>query len=244
MRNARKCIKNGIEWIKDLLYPRRCPVCDDVVPIHEGLICMSCRPRIHYITSPRCQKCGKQLADDGVIYCMDCQTKQHYFTRGYALYDYQSMKKSIYRYKYGGRCEYARFYAEDIYRCLRDVPQLWDADAIIPVPLHEQRRRQRGYNQAELIAKEIGKISQIPVYQNVVVRVRKTVPQKELDAFSRQNNLKKAFNITSDVVKLKKTIIIDDIYTTGSTVDAISKKLKEYGVGEVYVLTLCIGEGI
>ena len=240
MRNIRKCI----EWIVDLLFPRRCPVCDDIVPMQEGLICMTCRSKIRYITSPRCQKCGKQLVDDTVIFCADCQTKRHFFDKGYALYDYQSMKKSIYRFKYGGRCEYAKFYAEDLYRHLKDMPQLWDADVIIPVPLHRQRKKQRGYNQAELIAKELGKLAQIPVCPDLVVRVRKTVPQKELDAFSRQNNLKKAFHITSDVVKLNKTIIIDDIYTTGSTVDAISRELKEHGVGDVYVLTLCVGEGI
>ena len=240
MRNVRDCI----EWMKDLLFPRRCPVCDDIVPIHEGLVCMACKTQIRYITSPRCQKCGKQLTDDGTILCMDCTAKRHFFTKGYALYDYQSMKKSIYRFKYGGRCEYARFYAEDLYQHLKEIPQLWDADAIIPVPLHHRRKQQRGYNQAELIAQELGKITRIPVYQNVVVRVRKTVPQKELDALGRQNNLKKAFHITSDVVKLNKTIIIDDIYTTGSTVDAVSKELRERGVGDVYVLTLCIGEGI
>lgn len=240
MRNVRKCI----EWIKDFLFPRRCPVCDDIVPIYDGIICKACKQKIRYIQSPRCQKCGKQLADDSVIYCLDCQTIPHFFTKGYALYDYQSMKKSVYRFKYGGRCEYAQFYAQDLYQCLRDMLEIWDADAIVPVPLHSQRKRQRGYNQAELIAQELGKITHIPVYQNVVVRVRKTVPQKELDTFGRQNNLKKAFNITSDVVKLNKTIIIDDIYTTGSTVDAISKELKEHGVGDVYVLTLCIGEGI
>lgn len=240
MRNVRNCI----EWIKDLLFPRRCPVCDDIVPVTDGLVCKGCIEKIRYITSPRCQKCGKQLTDDDTIYCMDCQTKQHFFTRGYAIYDYQSMKKSIYRFKYGGRCEYAQFYAKDLYERLKEMPELWDADAIIPVPLHAHRKRQRGYNQAQLIAQELGRITQIPVYQNVVVRVRKTVPQKDLDAFGRQNNLKKAFHITSDVVKLNKTIIIDDIYTTGSTVDAVSKELKKHGVGDVYVLTLCIGKGI
>ena len=240
MRNVRKCI----EWLLDLLFPRRCPVCDGIVPMQDGMSCRMCRSKIRYITNPRCQKCGKQLVDDAVIFCMDCQTKQHDYTKGYALYDYQSMKKSIYRFKYGGRCEYARFYAEDLYQQLKDLPQIWDADAIIPVPLHQKRKQQRGYNQAELLAKELGKLTGIPVYSNLVVRVRKTVPQKELDAFSRQNNLKKAFHITSDVVKLNKTIIIDDIYTTGSTVDAISKELKEHGIGDVYVLTLCIGEGI
>jgi predicted amidophosphoribosyltransferase len=77
-----------------------------------------------------------------------------------------------------------------------------------------------------------------------VERVKKTIPQKELNPHERQNNLKKAFNIGSDVVKLNKTIIIDDIYTTGSTIDAVAVELKNKGVKEVYFITLCIGEGI
>jgi predicted amidophosphoribosyltransferase len=74
--------------------------------------------------------------------------------------------------------------------------------------------------------------------------VKKTVPQKELNPIERQNNLKKAFNIGSDVVKLNKTILIDDIYTTGSTIDAVALELKRHGVGNVFFVTLCIGEGI
>ena len=75
-------------------------------------------------------------------------------------------------------------------------------------------------------------------------RVRKTVPQKELGTQERQNNLKKAFNISADVVKLNKTIVIDDIYTTGSTLDAVALELKRHGVRTIYFITLCIGDGI
>ncbi|MBQ5849985.1 MAG: ComF family protein, partial [Lachnospiraceae bacterium] len=69
-------------------------------------------------------------------------------------------------------------------------------------------------------------------------------PQKELDIAGRQNNLKKAFNIAPDVVELNKTILIDDIYTTGSTIDSVALELKRHGVGTVFFITLCIGEGI
>ena len=228
----------------NLVYPRRCPVCDDVVPIGEALICKECSPKIKYIKTPKCRKCGKQLYDDTVIFCKDCETKPHSYDYGYGLYDYKSMQKSIYRFKYSKRSEYAKYYAEDIYRNLGKEIAFMQADALIPVPLHKSRQRQRGYNQAEELAKELSKLIGIPCYSNVVKRVKNTVPQKELDEVERQNNLKRAFHISSDVVKLNKTIVVDDIYTTGSTIDAVARELRQHGVGNVYYLTLCIGEGM
>ena len=84
----------------------------------------------------------------------------------------------------------------------------------------------------------------IKIGRNIIKRIVNTVPQKELDDRERQNNLKKAFHIPSDVVKLNKTIIVDDIYTTGSTIDAVARELRQHGVGKVYYLALCIGEGM
>ena len=154
------------------------------------------------------------------------------------------MKKSIYRFKYGRRCEYAAFYARDICERLSEEIRVMGADSIVPVPVHASRRRSRGYNQAELVASEMSRLTGITMYDKLVKRVRKTVPQKELSIQERQNNLKKAFNITSNDVKLKKTILVDDIYTTGSTLDAVAMELKRHGVKSVYFIALCIGDGM
>lgn len=233
-----------LEKIINLVYPARCPICDDIVPMGQGLACEECRVRIKYIREPRCRKCGKQLLDETTVFCMDCEKQKHAYEQGYALYDYQSMKKSIYRFKYSKRSEYAKYYAEDILEHLSEEIKKMDADALIPVPLYKKKKVARGYNQAEVLAKELSKLTGIPCYADLVVRVKNTVPQKELDNNERQNNLKKAFLIHSDVVKLKKTIVVDDIYTTGSTVDAVARELRQHGVGKVYFLTLCIGEGM
>jgi ComF family protein len=228
----------------NLIYPLRCAVCDDIVPVGEGLICSDCRIRPRYIHEPRCRKCGRGLDDNAKVYCNDCLNKKHVYDYGYSLYDYNSMKLSIYRFKYMGRCEYAKFYANDICQRLAGEIQRMNADALIPVPIHKSRQRERGYNQAEELSVEISRLTGIPVYNNIVERVKDTIPQKELNPMERQNNLKKAFNIAQNVVKLNKTIIIDDIYTTGSTIDAVAVELRNIGVKEVYFLTLCIGEGI
>lgn len=228
----------------NLVYPRRCPVCDDIVPIGDKLICKECRLKIKYIESPRCRKCGKQLYDENVIFCNDCERKPHLYDYGYALYDYRSMRKSIYRFKYSKRSEYAKYYAKDIYDHLGEEISRFQADALIPIPLYKRRQALRGYNQAEVLARELSKLTGIPYYSNLVKRIKNTVPQKELDNYERQNNLKKAFLIHSDVVKLNKTIVVDDIYTTGSTMDAVAGELRQHGVEKVYYLALCIGEGM
>lgn len=228
----------------NLLFPPRCPVCDDIIPLGEGLICHGCIPKLQYIGEPRCRRCGKQLSDEAAVYCGDCTKRKHIFDYGYAVYDYQSMRKSIYRFKYNNRCEYAEFYAKDIYAKLGDEIRRMGADAIIPIPIHLSKLKSRGYNQAELVAAHLSRLTGIPMYGNLVKRIRKTVPQKELNTQERQNNLKKAFNISADVVKLNKTILVDDIYTTGSTLDAVASELKKCGVKEVYFITLCIGEGL
>ena len=228
----------------NMVFPRRCPVCDEIVPVGEGLICSQCRTKPQYIREPRCRRCGKQLAGGTKEFCHDCTQRKHVYDYGYALYDYQSMKKSIYRFKYGKRCEYAAFYAKDICERLCDEIRMMDADSIIPVPVHASRKRERGYNQAELVAAELSRLTGIAMYEKLVKRVRKTVPQKELTTQERQNNLKKAFNISTNVVKLNKTILVDDIYTTGSTLDAIALELKRHGVMSVYFIALCIGEGM
>ena len=232
------------EALVNMVFPRRCPVCDEIVPMGDGLICSRCRTKPQYIREPRCRRCGKQLADGMTQYCHDCRQRRHVYDYGYALYDYQSMRKSIYRFKYGKRCEYAAFYARDICGKLADELRMMDADSIVPVPVHASRKRERGYNQAELVAAELSRLTGIRMYGDLVRRVRKTVPQKELTIQERQNNLKKAFNITTYVVKLNKTILVDDIYTTGSTLDAVAMELKRHGVKAVYFIALCIGEGM
>ena len=114
----------------------------------------------------------------------------------------------------------------------------------MPVPLHKSRMRKRGYNQARVLAGELSALTGIPVYADWIGRVEKTVPMKDLPAAERQNNLKRAFKILRNDVKLNTIIIIDDIYTTGSTIDAMSRELRNVGVRRIYFITLAIGRGI
>ena len=119
----------------------------------------------------------------------------------------------------------------------------WKVDALVPVPLHPTRKRKRGYNQAELLALEIGKQLGLLVENNWLIRTKNTVPQKLLNGQERRNNLKKAFKLCRNDVKLKSIIVIDDIYTTGSTMDAVAQVLKNAGIERVYCVCAAIGKG-
>jgi len=226
-----------------LLYPRRCPVCDKPVKPWNVLICRECESVLNYIEPPRCMKCGKHIGDSETEYCADCAGRNHLYDCGRALFSYQSVSSSIARFKYHGRREYAAFYAACMADVLENFIRTCRAEALVPVPLHRSRKRRRGYNQAEVLARELSALTGIPVCDNLIGRVKKTVPMKELSVADRQNNLKKAFKILRNDVKLNTIIIIDDIYTTGATIDAMCRELKKAGVEKIYFMTLAIGRG-
>jgi ComF family protein len=227
--------------VLNLLFPRRCPICDEPVRIGEGLACAACLPRISYLGEPTCLKCGKNSAGDAE-FCPDCAERSHHFDRGIALFEYQSIAGAVYRFKYSGRQEYAEFFGAEISQKLADDIRRLKPDCLIPVPIHKKRLRSRGYNQAAELAKVISRHLSIPVDDKLVKRIKVTAPLKNLNLKERQNNLKKAFKIIRNDVKLDRVIIIDDIYTTGSTIDAMAKELRNIGVSKIYFVALSIGK--
>ena len=227
-----------------LLYPPRCPVCDEAVPLWDIGICRECVKKIKYVSQPICCKCGKHLEDGTEEYCPDCRERRHFYVKGRALYDYKEIAPSLYRFKYGGRREYARVFGEEIAFYLKDFFEEIQPQALVPVPMYRRKERIRGYNQAALLAEAIGEYTGIPVYKDLVKRIKNTRPLKFLNPEERLNNLKKAFILAENSVKLKVIVIVDDIYTTGSTIDAIAKVLQEDSERKIYFVTLAIGETI
>ena len=227
----------------DLIFPSRCAVCDTVLGWDEQEICGECKQKIKYLEQPTCFKCGKPVKAEEE-YCYDCREKEHFFLQGAAVFSYEYIRLSLYRFKYFGRQEYAKFYGRQMACRMEKKRKIWKPDALIPVPLHKKKKRQRGYNQAELVAKELSRYWGVPVITNLVVRSKNTRPMKEIVGTDRQNNLKKAFKLGTNDVKLNTIIIIDDIYTTGSTIDAVSKVCLEAGIPQIYFLTVSIGYGL
>lgn len=231
----------------DILYPPRCPLCEKILsgPIgRKRLACPECVGKLVLIENPRCLKCGKQLSIEEQEYCGDCARGRHIYERGAAAAAYSDvMQGSVHRFKYKCRREYTSFYVELIMRQCGHLLRQWNVDVIMPVPMYKKKERVRGYNQAALLAKGIGRRMGVEVDCGKLLRVRKTRPMKELNDEERFYNLENAFKIKPDVIKYNRILLVDDIYTTGATIDACAAALKAAGAKKVYFVSLCIGKG-
>lgn len=230
--------------ILDFLYPPKCPLCGVQLLGQGEDICRKCEEEVQKIGEHFCLKCGKMLEETGREFCRDCEKQPHFFVQNRGLFPYHGrLKGSIYRYKYQNQRYYAEYFAKELAAEFGSRIKSWGVEALIPVPLHRSRKKKRGFNQAELLLKYMEKPLGIPLYGEYVLREKKTLPQKYLNQAGRQKNLKNAFKIAPNSVKLNKVLVCDDIYTTGSTLDAVAQALMEAGVKEVYGLCICIGEG-
>ncbi len=189
-----------------------------------------------------CKKCGKEVESDRVEYCFDCTRHRHGFERNLALLNYdETASRSMAAIKYQNRREYLDFYGQAV--CLKygKIIKRFHPDGVVPVPVHSSRKKIRGFNQAEILAKHISTNLEIPMYPDALKRIKKTAPQKELNPAERLRNLKEAFVPGQLPGEVRTVLLVDDIYTTGSTLEACTGVLKSMGVCQVYGVTVCVG---
>ena len=224
--------------ILDTIYPPRCPLCDGLLKRGEELICEGCLSKATFNSSRRCIYCGRPLISRYEDICAACLNNRHAYDEAFAPFSYAGdIREAVSRFKYRGRAEYAAFFARCIFEYGRKRLLTWEADAFVPVPVHSARLAKRGYNQAELIAKELTKLTGIATDSGLLKRVKNTVPQKELDPLERRKNLTAAFEYIGRSPAPKTAVIVDDIVTTGSTADALALLLKENGAKSVFLVS-------
>ena len=227
----------------DLLFPRRCPVCGGVAMPKGRLICPACLKQLSFVSSPACMKCGKEIGSREQEYCADCIRRKKSFTRGFALLNYDSRAAvSMAAVKYHNKREYLDFYARAA--ALRFEKQFRQAgiQVIVPVPVHASRLKTRGFNQAAVLAEKLSAELGLP-WEELLIRVKKTDPQKSLGSAERLKNLRGAFEAEQEAGKWERVLLVDDIYTTGSTAEICSRALLKTGVKQVFVFAVCIGHG-
>ncbi len=236
---ASRLMRQVLGW----LYPRRCPVCRQIVLPRGELACPDCRRRLKYIRQPACMKCGCQLEREEQEYCPACRARARQFDRGYAVWQYDGlMKRSLADFKYHSRKEFADFYTAEAVRIYGRQLLAEAPDALLPVPVHPARRRERGFNQAELLAEGIGRQLGIPTDRRSLRRIKKTAPLKELGPAARAKTLKDAFFVSwSRGLPRRSVMLVDDIYTTGSTMDACAKALRWAGAERITFLCVAAG---
>ena len=210
-------------------------------------LCDDCIINFHWTNKKTCHKCGKLMDEDGIYnLCKDCRNASHYFTRGFTCLMYGLYEKELLlAFKYGKQGYMGEKIGEIIVDRLE--PELENGlffDIIIPVPIHKKKLRQRGFNQAELMAKPLSKKWGQPLENKTLIRTRSTSAMTSLDPLERRANIAGAFMVKKGeegVVKGKSILLVDDVYTTGSTLDECSRVLLDAGAKEVFVVTLAAG---
>lgn len=228
-----------IRGFVDLVYPPRCYVCGQA---SQKPLCDACLAKIELIkSSPLCERCGKPLLESASN-CHTCRGRRLYFShvRAIGLYD-GVLKEAIHALKFGGGRRLGYFFAQLMAESLPD--DFIQVDVVTFVPLHRRKRRNRGYNQAELLAKAFGRRTGKPVKQLLKCR-RRTKDQTKLSLKDRRANVREAFRLLSkstswqENLRDKRIILIDDVYTSGSTVNECAWVLRRAGAKEVKVFTL------
>lgn len=194
-------------------------------------------------------KCGKVIGvNNPSETCFNCRENCHSFDRGYTCAEYGMYEKTIvFALKYSRKTHLANIIAEIMHDRLASVLMEEYPDMIIPVPMHIAKERKRGFNQAALIARRLAQLEKLAYREDIVKRVHDTTAMKALSAEERLNNVKSAFCLfdgASNKIKGKNILIVDDIYTTGATMDAISRVLKAGGASRVEIISFAAGADI
>jgi ComF family protein len=230
--------------LRDLLLPRQCAGCQQTwLHSHQGFWCDACLDGLPWITSPLCPQCGRPFpkspsAPDHL--CGDCLQSVFIFNSARSVTHHGGVvRKRIHQLKFGDQPQWVPPLAELLLTQIRRERSC-HVDVIFPVPLHVHRLRQRGFNQAGLLAGACGRQLRIPVQFDVLVRSCWTEPQTRLNREQRLQNVKDAFEVTAaNRVADRSVLIIDDVYTTGTTLNECAKTLIAAGASEVHALTVC-----
>jgi ComF family protein len=225
----------------DLLLPSFCLACKRPLgPAPELLFCPDCLAGIHCIASPLCPCCGRVYlkATGGDHHCGPCLATQKHFSRARAIFLYEEpVKEVIHRFKYQGKTACLPTFA-GFARNLPLMAEMEGVDWIVPVPLHPSRLRERGFNQALLLARAFFPKDR-RVVSDILTRIRPTAPQTSFNGAARRTNLKNAFGVVKPHrLAGKNILLVDDVFTTGTTVNECARVLKKAGAAEVLVLTL------
>ena len=228
-----------------LIYPANiyCISCgrpiDDRFPYS---LCPACAKKISWANENCCVLCGKSIEEDQEL-CRDCGTEERGFDKGVTVSNYGLVERElVHEFKY---CD--KSYFKDSLALLMEEKleaEGLDFDCVLAVPMHRKKIRQRGYNQAELLAGEIGKIFRADYYKDALIRTQDTKPLSGMDYHMRKTTVENVFQVAEWVknnIRDRDILLVDDILTTGSTASACSRVLKEAGAEKVYVLSFASG---
>lgn len=229
--------------IRNLFFPPKCIFCKEVLPITHKIpnICRKCSDKIVKLPVKVCNICGKPK-DVGYDkpYCMYCAGQVSDSTPVISLFAYEpEVRSSVLQFKFGNKPYYAKTYAYYIYERLKAYDKDCSFDAIVPTPISLKRLLKRGYNQSYLLAKALSKYTKTPVIK-ALKKIKDTPPQSTLSKEKRMSNLKGSISINKKATVPSRVLLLDDVYTTGTTASTCAKILRKNGTKHILVSTIAM----
>ena len=247
----RKLGETMLEWIwPSDLYCVRCGEAID--PGREFSLCKKCAEEIQWVGESRCRRCGKPMGQfpgenprlQNRVICSDC-LRGRAIHRGYISLVYDGDEREmIHRFKFEGRPYYGAALAAMMAKTLHG--EISADHLVVPVPMHREKMRRRGYDQAVILAKKLAKKMDLPYCGKALVRCRVTDPMMNLAGSGRARNVEDAFRVTErgfEKIAGRRILLVDDIYTSGSTADACAKVLLSAGAEKIYLAAAASGYG-
>ena len=234
-------IVSRFKQVSGIFFQNGCIVCGRAA---TSAVCADCSNSLRYIEQPSCTKCGKPFSTHSGIshLCYDCIKGKNKFTLSRAVFAYNgSIVTLIHRFKFGDQVNLSSFFSEELFKLYEANFAAMGINAILPVPLSMHRLKHRSYNQTQLLAGHLSKRLSLPVFAHALEKIKETQPQSRLSAEERQENVKDAYRVTNrGPLKGKKILLIDDVITTGATVNACTRALLRSGIKQVYVTAIAL----
>ena len=218
--------------IVNILFPPRCVNCGKC----GSFLCRKCRNKVVYLQPPLCLRCSKPIRTGAI--CSKCQSQTWDIDGIYSIFKYGgAIRQAVIQFKYHN----IKALADPLSQLMSSylIRHNLSFDIIIPVPIHKRRLRERGYNQSSLLAQRLSRMTSIPVMEGILIRTKHTPSQAKSDSIEqRRKNIRNAFKCTGHNISGKRILLIDDVCTSGSTLNSCAASLKAAGAASVWGLTL------
>lgn len=236
-------LKQLLHHVGDIIFPPQCISCAEIIDQHQSdMFCQSCREKIHFINGSFCPICGIPFRESpaGNHICGNCLENRPHYTLARAVADFDTViMDTIHKFKYGHNISIGNSLGSFMADFTFPDFNFSEYSLLIPLPLHIRRLRERGFNQSLLLAKKIGQKHKLSVNFSLLKRHKFTLTQTGLHKAQREQNIRNAFTTVCDhKVSGTNIILIDDVYTTGATINECAKVLVQAGAEKVAVLTL------
>lgn len=238
--------KGALGALASVIFPAPCRICDRALTNASRIpVCEDCLGRFERVSDPLCGACGRPFTSEVAAQaveplCRLCRLKYYAFdgARSFAIYD-DALFEAIALLKYENVNRLGDWFAGRLVEITLGQAKDWRADIVVPVPLHTERRRERGYNQAELIARPLARRLGLKLESRALVRVKPRPPQLVLSRTERWQVVRGAYAVRERArVDNLRILLIDDVMTTGATLDACARTLKRAGAAAVFGLTV------